>query len=655
MRIDKLLLKNYRQFKDLDISFLKKGENDLHVIIGKNGTGKTNILNSINWCLYGDEPHLSKESQQLPILNLNQISKIEEDEDKEVYAKLHLKTENGSCITVARKAVYRIYEGEKIPVLQKTEFEVCVPDAKGNVDIKKGEDAESFIERLVPKSIREFFFFDGERLDTYFKEATVQNIKHAIFLISQIDLLENKIEKRLKDFLSDLRKEAGKTNPNLESIRNKLEEEEENLRTHNKNEDEYQEQKTIAKKEIREIDEKLRGVPDVDALEVEKLGYKSDKKSAKNIKQEYMAKRTEALFKYGNYIMLWPALKNTIDTINEKREKKELPPPIDIRLLSGSLKEKVCELCGHDVDSKSEAQIKKLIEEIKLSPEDSKFLLDVEPLLHRIKLALSEYESDMKDLSHHIIKYEKELEEIEKKIGKIDKKLSGYKLEKVRSWHENRKIQEGQRDKYLQLIAEEKVRKMGCEEEIKKLKQEWEIGLKKEEKASKLRNDTGFCSKAHEIIKEAKEIIINEAREKIEEETQKLFFDLVWKSKTFKEINILETYDLELIHAMGYECLGSISAAERALLALSFTLALHDVSGFDSPLMIDTPVARVTDENRENLGKIFAKVGETKQIILLFTPNEYSKEISKILDMKSSSRRSCELSAGEIESSIKEL
>jgi len=71
--------------------------------------------------------------------------------------------------------------------------------------------------------------------------------------------------------------------------------------------------------------------------------------------------------------------------------------------------------------------------------------------------------------------------------------------------------------------------------------------------------------------------------------------------------------------------------------------------------LIDTPVARVTDENRENLGKIFAKVAETKQIILLFTPNEYSKEISKILDMKSSSRRTCELSAGEMESSIEEL
>lgn len=655
MRIDKLILKNFRQFKDLDISFLKKGAYDLHVIIGKNGTGKTNILNSINWCLYGDEPHLSKESQQLPILNLNQISKIEEDEDKEVHAKLHLKTENGSCITVARKEVYRVYVGEKMPALQKTEFEVCVPDAKGNVDIKKGEDAESFIERFVPKSIREFFFFDGERLDTYFKEATVQNIKHAIFLISQLDLLENKIEKRLKDFINDLRKEAGKTNPNLESIRNKLEEEEEKLKTHISNEDEYQKQKLIAKKGIREIEEKLRGVPDVGALEEEKLGLKSDKKNAKGLRDEYVSKRTEALFKYGNYIMLWPALKNTINTINEKRDKKELPPPIDIRLLAESLKEKLCKLCGHEVDSKSETQIKKLIEEIKLSPEDSKFLLDVEPMLYRIKLALSEYESGMKDLYHHIIKYEKELEEIERKIGRIDKKLSGYKLEKVRSWHESRKNQDEQIDKYSQLLAEEKVRKKACEEEIKRLTQDLENGLKKEKKANKLRNEIEFCSKSHEIIKETKEVIMLKTREKIEEETQRLFLDLVWKSKTFKEINILENYDLELIHAMGYECLGSISAAERALLALSFTLALHEISGFDSPFMIDTPVARVTDENRVNLGKIFARVGETKQIILLFTPNEYSKEISKILDMKCSSRQTCELSAGEMESSIKEL
>ena len=70
MRIEKLILKNYRQFRDSKIIFPQRSEADLHIIIGVMGTGKTNILNAINWCLYGDEPHLSKDSNQLPVLNL---------------------------------------------------------------------------------------------------------------------------------------------------------------------------------------------------------------------------------------------------------------------------------------------------------------------------------------------------------------------------------------------------------------------------------------------------------------------------------------------------------------------------------------------------------------------------------------------------------
>ena len=72
MRIKRVKAQNYRQFKDIDVYFNKKSKNDLHIIIGRNGTGKTNFLNAINWCLYGDEPNLSHDSHQLLILNVNE-------------------------------------------------------------------------------------------------------------------------------------------------------------------------------------------------------------------------------------------------------------------------------------------------------------------------------------------------------------------------------------------------------------------------------------------------------------------------------------------------------------------------------------------------------------------------------------------------------
>ena len=95
---------------------------------------------------------------------------------------------------------------------------------------------------------------------------------------------------------------------------------------------------------------------------------------------------------------------------------------------------------------------------------------------------------------------------------------------------------------------------------------------------------------------------------------------------------------MRLFHVHGDSCLGSCSAAERELLALAFTLALHRVSHHDSLLFIDTPVGRVSDENRECFAKSLISVSRSKQLIRAFTPSEYSVEISKYFDGAASSR-----------------
>ncbi|MCS7242924.1 AAA family ATPase, partial [Candidatus Caldatribacterium sp.] len=70
MRLSKIVFKNYRQFCDTELVLEEPREYDIHLVIGKNGTGKTNLLNAINWCLYGEEPYLHLNSQRLPISNV---------------------------------------------------------------------------------------------------------------------------------------------------------------------------------------------------------------------------------------------------------------------------------------------------------------------------------------------------------------------------------------------------------------------------------------------------------------------------------------------------------------------------------------------------------------------------------------------------------
>ncbi len=54
MRIEEVKLQNYRQYADSVIRFEPSGEHDLHIVLGDNGLGKTNLMNAVEWCLYGE-------------------------------------------------------------------------------------------------------------------------------------------------------------------------------------------------------------------------------------------------------------------------------------------------------------------------------------------------------------------------------------------------------------------------------------------------------------------------------------------------------------------------------------------------------------------------------------------------------------------------
>ena len=89
-----------------------------------------------------------------------------------------------------------------------------------------------------------------------------------------------------------------------------------------------------------------------------------------------------------------------------------------------------------------------------------------------------------------------------------------------------------------------------------------------------------------------------------------------------------------------------MSATEKMALAYAFTLAVHRVSGRNCPLVIDSPLGRVSDDNRENMARALLKVAKDKQIIMLFTPDEYSPAVAEMYNKEATTHR-LSLSADE--------
>ena len=166
MRIEEINIQNYRQLKNMNIILTNpEGKNDLNIIIGKNGTGKTNILNAINWCLYGEEPLLSKDSQGLPLLNLNTIKENENSKQKQkVSVEIVISINHDEKLHFCRQKFYRIHNIDKPPILTEEKFFIRKQDEKGNTTfIDKEEQVATQVEKFVPRDISDFFFFDGEK------------------------------------------------------------------------------------------------------------------------------------------------------------------------------------------------------------------------------------------------------------------------------------------------------------------------------------------------------------------------------------------------------------------------------------------------------------------------------------------------------------
>lgn len=653
MRIERIIIKNYRQYKNLDISF-SKSNNDLHILIGKNGMGKTTFLNAINWCLYDEEPHTAESSQKLPLLNLSSINESNIRDKQEVSVELWVTTNEGINVIFKRSQIFKIHGEEKIPIPQNNEFKVYYTDEFGNTNIIEGDEAYIFAEGFIPSAIKEFYFFDGEALDNYFKEEKGQSIKHQIFILSHIHILSS-MEKRIEQINKELKKEAGLINPEIEKKRKELEREKGNLKSTITKIEQLKEQIGIANESIKGYEDKLKDMPDASKLEKERQRLKNKRKDLISLFNEKEMERNKFLLEYSKLILLYPVIEKSLKVIDEKKRNKEIPPTIDKGLLERIIEKESCDVCGRHLDEDSKIRVEKLLDTVKLSSEVVSLLHSMENPLTNAENKLQQFNNRRTEIQKQIKIYKNELKDLNNDITQIDQTLSGYNIETITTWHNHRlKLEEMNKNNMIALGSSEEQKKY-FKSHIETLKEDYDKALQKENKAKEVRKEMLFCEKALSAMAKTKKDIMNETKEKIELKTKEIFFNLLWKKETFKDVKIDENYKITLIHAMDYNCLGSISAAERELLALSFTLALHKISGFDAPIIVDTPVARVSDDHRKNFADIFLEVSQDKQIILLFTPAEYSEEIQDVLEEKINTKYELKLLQDESEVKIEVL
>lgn len=634
MRFDFIKIKNYRQYRDAEITF-PHADHDLQIIIADNGVGKTNLLNACTWCLYGEEPHLGLTNKYAgePILNKESIeeARIAGRRQANVSVEIGFSNAERSRIDVSYSMPVIISEDGKV-VEKKAEARrvVRIFHTSGDCEVYEQERASDYVNSYLPRSIREYFFFDGEQLNTYFKEGHGERVKDAVYQISQIDVFVRMIS-RLDRVVKSERKNASKLDPKTDEYQKRIDEIEQTLAGCEKCIEDWEQQIAELDQRIGEIEDRLRDTPDVGELEQKRGRLQQQLDDLQDERQDVLADYYAFVRNKTIDFNLYSVACAVYRLVRRMEDEGQLPPQIDKRYLEEMLAVGECKVCGHRLDDEDRGRIQKLLDTFRVGTETSAILSSIKNELSRIISSVDSYPAERRKQLKRLSSLDVRQGALADELSSIETSLSKYSgtREEIKKLYDDRRMYQEQKSELNQQIGMRKNIIGRKEPELSKLKKRLADALAANAKADQLQDEIRFGAHALEILRQVEDSIVGEVRKEMECRTEELFRGLVWKNSKCDHISLSDRYQLSLYDKAGYSCAGTCSAAERSLLALSFTLAMHEVSGFESPLFIDTPIARASGENRENFARTLVGISESKQLILAFTPDEYSEMISR--------------------------
>ena len=635
--LTRLKIKNFRQYVSADIEFAQKPGELFTILRGINGTGKTNIMNAITWCLYGEEKHLDANRSSLPTVNKESLKKTRKDKTVSMRVELGLINEQDCGISIIRElSLYNtgtMYNDERTrikydrktgtlipsnytPSVQK-HYHWFSPDEGG---WKSTEHLDGKVSDLLPEDLSDYFLFDGEKLEGFFKNDT--NVEKGIEDVSDIRIVKGAISR-----LDDLKKEKMKQQKDsglwhCQVQVDKAEQKIKNL---------IEEVKVLAgkqdkkQKRVDEIDSQLqKSGGDISEFSKQAASLRKDINREEGLYRDRESKIKDHVLKHAADAQTYSAIRTTLKIIKDGGKAGVLPPEVSDTFLKKLLDRNYC-ICGNDISAGVPRDLVAESLDQAQYTEISGICSRLEYMLQDIKLdsaedKLREFESEREKHAKKIAKLRDRLKDLDAKLkDTTDDEIKNLIQEKEALDVEIKKI-----DGNVAVLGHEKKVADGELIEYKaKYKRAYEENLRQKT----LTEELTFCSQALDNLKTVKQELIEGVRSEVQKYTKKYFLDFLWKKDTYIDVEISEDYKIVVIDADEFELRENLSKGEKLILALAFMAALRKITGFGFPLVIDTPLGRVSGETRYNIARTLPDFLRHEQVILLVTDSEYQAPI----------------------------
>lgn len=476
MTIKSIKYENYRCFKNLTLNFDTIPGKNIFMVVAPNGGGKTEMLFSFQWVLYGfDFAKLNAKESTPYALNSTLYQHLEEGiagDSRRCSVELTFES-NGKTYTIKRIETFkRKYRSNEIWSEQTVEFSETNANGVKSTCETDPETVEERLARIIPKNILQGIIFDGERMKrlSQVTDESKDAVEGVIRQITNEDLFDRcrtefkSLLKENKKAINILLNKAGASE--LSEIETKIQKDEADIESKESQLKIYAYEYDELRVRLLELHELLSEIAESKAYEDRRSALKKELDDAEKSYNDYFEYLYEDLD--DGYLLICDKL---FDDVDKLLTDYDIPADLTVSAVKNILARDTC-ICGHPFTDESRAILEELIS--KLPPDN---------INSTIGEMVRNARMDKKSLSEKLARTYKEIRKAESNINALKDKISD--ISALITSNASDKIKDLEKEN----IA--KTKRLGVvETEISRLEKELEV-LKKEVVNLKKSRDDG--------------------------------------------------------------------------------------------------------------------------------------------------------------------
>ena len=631
MKLNYLQLCNFRQFygKTTKIEFAS-GERNTTVIYGNNGAGKTSILNAFTWVLYEKFTAAFASSELL----INQRAIAEAEPEQAVECWVELQFERDRKLYQLKRKCYANKNARQVQYTQAQLFMlVAGDDGRWYPPLEPPED---IISRILPASLHQYFFFDGERIDSFFRHDRESGIAEDTKELLGVKVLDRAIEhlKKAKRTLQEELQELGDARTK-ELLQEQISLERASEATAKRITEitveiaRLEQQKTNLSEQLLEIS----GADEIQKLKLklieQQTSIKKDLVDGKN--------KLKKLLSQDSHLVFLPSITSSfLNLLEQLRDRGQLSSGLKQEFIEQLLQQQRC-LCGENLtpDSDRYNNVKSWLEKVEIkNVEESAIRLETQ--VSKIEVQSDDFWQQLDRQQAQIKHQYLELNRLEAEIERTNKQLKSYPHRNTQQLQQSIESIEKRVKSLILEQGENQQQQSDLTRQLQHLTQKIAKHQLTESKQQLAQKRIEVAIEASERLDEVRTRLEQQFRLALEQKVREIF-SFISFTPYIPQLSL--DYRLSLVkNTPEGKVAIAASTGENQILSLSFIGGIIDrvrqwsqrntLMGYDSstfPIVMDSPFGSLDRIYRRQVAKAIPQLAN--QLVILVTKTQWQGEV----------------------------